>query len=204
MPNRDFFALGEDQRQVLEYVFTEGACRVYELSSPFDRELAEFKSVADIEARYAIHDWTVPDREALLLQLHPRDAAGKLVIERIELIPRKCKGATFRYACKGWGLVQLYLESVHRGVLRASHTNHNSPKRATAWSSTLPELGTPKAWNWSEVTAFSRRLNRHIDKLAVAKIGSQRVLPHAAHFLSTQPAGPNHPLQWTGAAERLS
>jgi hypothetical protein len=193
MPNRDFFALGEDHRQVLDHVFTEGACRVFELYSPFDTELAEFKSVADIEARCKIDDWSVPDREILLLQLHPHDAAGKLVIERIELNPRKCKGATFRYSCNGWGLVQLYLESVRRGALHPSHTNHNSPKRAAAWSSTYPDLGSPEAWNWNEVIAFSRRLNRHIDKLAVAKIDSQRVLPRAAKFLVTQPTGPNHP-----------
>src|SRR4051794_33224432 len=117
MPNRNFFALGQDHRQVLDYLFAENACRVFELSSPFDMELAEFKSVADIEARYRIHDWTAQDREDLLLQLHPHDAAGKLVIERIELNPRKCKGATFRYACRGWGLVQFYLRSVHRGTL---------------------------------------------------------------------------------------
>lgn len=31
MPNRDFFALGEDHRHVLEHVFTEAACRIFEL-----------------------------------------------------------------------------------------------------------------------------------------------------------------------------
>jgi hypothetical protein len=183
MPNRNFFALGEDHRRVLDHVFSEGACRVFESYSPFDAELAEFKSVADIEARYGFHDWTASAREDLLLQLHPHAAAGKRVIQRIELIPRKCNGAMFRYSCNGWGLVQLYLSNVHAGVLRPSHTNHNSAKRATAWSMTYPDLGPPEAWNWNEVTAFSRRLIRHIDKLAVAKIGAQRVLPQAAQFL---------------------
>lgn len=203
MPNRDFFAVGGDHRQVLDHVFAEGACRVFESYSPFDTDLAEFKSVADIEARYGINDWSGSDRDVLLLQLHPHDAAGKLVIERIELDSRKCEGARFRFSCNGWGLVQLYLWSVDRGVLHPSHTNHNSPKRATAWSSTYPELGAPDAWHWSEVTAFSRRLNRHIDKLAVATIGSRRVLPEAAEFLRTQQAGRNDPLPWTGAAGRL-
>ena len=202
MPNRDFFALGEDRRQVLDYVFADGACRVFELYSPFDAELAEFKAVADVEARYAIRDWTVPDSQGLLLQLLPHDAAGELVIDRVELNPRKCNGATFRYSCKGWGLVQLYLESVHRGVLRPSHTNHNSPKRAKAWSSTYPELGAPEAWNWDEVVAFSRRLNRQIDKLAVARIGSRRVLPKAADFLQTRLPGADHALQWTSRTVR--
>ena len=43
-------------------------------------------------------------------------------------------------------------------------------------------LGPVSAWNWPAVTSFSRRLNRYIHKLAIAKIGSYAVLPFAAQL----------------------
>jgi hypothetical protein len=187
MPNCDFLAAGPDHRAVLEFVLGQADCRVYELYSEFDQPLFEFRTLADFEKHYSILDWNaLHSRQSMLLQLYPPNASGKFVKHRIALDSRRCKGATFRYESSGWGLIQLYLQSPIKRTgkqwLEASHTNHNSERRARAWESTYPELGPVSAWNWPVVTSFSRRLNRYIHKLAVAKIGSYAVLPFAAQL----------------------
>jgi len=44
-------------------------------------------------------------------------------------------------------------------------------------------MGDPAAWNWKAVTGASSKLNRSIRRMAVDKIGSRRVLPHAARSI---------------------
>lgn len=100
-------------------------------------------------------------------------------MRRYELNPGALGDATFRFACEGWGLIQLFLRTPRDGQLPVSHTNHNSAARARAWAPTYPELGDPDLWDWRQVARASRRLNRHIQGLAVAKDGSRPVLPAA-------------------------
>lgn len=185
MPNCDFWAFGDDHRVILDYIFAAGECRVFESYSVPDQELVEFRSLIDFQDRFRIESWDDGPSETMLLQLYPNGACGKFMINRFALDPRKCNGATFRYRCEGWGLVQLYLEAPYRNVLRESHTNHNSDKRAAAWEATYPEFGPASDWNWQVLTSFSRHLNRFIHKVAVDKIGSRVVLPNAKRFLAS-------------------
>ncbi len=187
MPNCDFFAAGSDHLAILEFVLGQADCRVYESYSQFDQSLSEFRTIADFESCYSISDWSRSQpRQSILLQLCSANSLGRVLKRKISLDSRRCKGATFRYAAEGWGLIQLYLESPRKRSgqqwLEASHTNHNSEKRALAWESLNPELGPVSGWNWNAVTSFSRRLNRHIHKLAVAKNGSRVILPFAAQL----------------------
>ena len=186
MPNCDFFACGDDHRVILEHIFDNLPCRIFELSSRFDSELAEFASLADIERHFGIDNWSRNEHRSLLLTIYAADANGSLNFRRIALDSTKCDGATFRYSCDGWGLIQLYLESPRKGGLRNSHTNHNSEKRAGNWSPTYPEMGDPADWNWAAVNSFSRKLNRFIRKCGVHKIGSRVVLPCASEFMETE------------------
>jgi hypothetical protein len=104
---------------------------------------------------------------------------------RIDFHPGARGDTTFRYCCEGWGLIQLYYGgSVGTQELRWSHTNHNTEKRASAWAPTVPRLGDPAAWNWAAVTGASGKLNRAIRRMAVSKIGSRPVLPHAGQFIA--------------------
>jgi hypothetical protein len=179
MPNCDFYAVGDDHRAILEFLIEDGSCRIFEMYSPFGQRVKEFHNLTDFRARYDFRDWHLGCNESILLQLYAHDSSAKVAFERIELDPKRCQGATFRYKTVGWGLVQLYLEPVRRNKLHSSHTNHNSEKRARAWEETSPELGPVARWNWKSVTSFSRRLNSFIRKLAVFKIGSRVVLPQA-------------------------
>lgn len=179
MPNCDFYALKEDLRPVLDFVFEASGCRVFEHYSPFDSPLAEFHTIAEIEARYplGICMGTAP---SVLLQLLPA-SAGRLVMERIALDPAKCGGATFRYVASGWGMIQLQLGGMSSQRIVMSHTNHNSKRRARAWEPTCADaLGPVSDWDWTLVERTSRRINAQIRKLASEKIGSRPILPAAA------------------------
>src|SRR5689334_19395898 len=125
MPNCDFYAAGTDHKTVLDYVLGSGDCDVYESYSRFDQSLRQFHSLVDFEEHFSINDWNVGAQQTLSLQLYPRDAGGQVFHEPINLKPEACSGAKIRYHIAGWGLVQLYLEPVLEGRLRASHTNHN-------------------------------------------------------------------------------
>ena len=107
-------------------------------------------------------------------------------MQRVDLDPSKCDGATYRFYCRGWGLIQLYLFSPVKGrenSLNNSHTNHKSETRAMKWAGSDSEDG-PETWNWPVVRAFSRKLNRFIRKSSVAKIRSRVVLAGAQDYLS--------------------
>jgi len=180
MPNCDFYAAGTDHKTILEFLLSPIECDIYELYSRVGQSLRQFQSLTDFEEHFAISNWAEGANETIRLNVYPHGAKGKLLKRRIQLDPKRCHGATFRYRADGWGLVQLYLEHPHNGRLRDSHTNHNSPKRAAAWARTFHEMGDPGKWDWERVTAFSRRLNRFIRSLAVSNKGSRVILPFAA------------------------
>src|SRR5206468_9629742 len=107
------------------------------------------------------------------------------IARRVDLLPGVLADATFRYCYEGWGLIQLYYGGpVGTQELRWSHTNHNTQKRTSAWAATTRRLGDPSEWNWAAVTSASGRLNRAVRRMAVSKIGSHPVLPHAARFIA--------------------
>jgi hypothetical protein len=184
MPNCDFYAVDKDLEDVLNFVFQELPVRVFESYSSFEHELTELKSVQDIADHYPLGQCK-NNSESVLLQLWAVNSSKEVRIRKIKLDPKKCDGAQFRYTIEGWGLIQLYLGGVSKSGVIASHTNHNSEKRANAWSSTYSDrMGSPAAWNWKEVTAISNKLNRYIRKAAVTKQGSRPVLKAAADLLA--------------------
>lgn len=175
MPNLDFYAADDDWSAVLDAVFDSGMFRIFESDSEPDRELREFHAASE-----------VPDGpEGRHLSLFVIGSGPGPMVKRVDLVPGVLAGATFRYCCEGWGLVQLYYGgAVGTEELRWSHTNHNTEKRALAWVTTLQRLGDPSAWDWAAITSASSRLNRVIRRMAVSKIGSHPVLPHAARFIA--------------------
>ncbi len=173
MPHLDFYALGEDYRRILEFVFGCGRFRVFELASQPDCEVIEFSGPEQLD------DGGLLERGALL-QLFPFECGGSVFFRRCQLRPGAWGEAGFRWSCEGWGLIQLYLQVPHASRLRPSHTNHFSQAKALAVSTSRPELGEIGLWDWKAVEGASRRLNRHIQGLGVAKSGNRPVLAAAA------------------------
>jgi len=185
MPNCDFYAAREDHEPLLQWLFADGSCDVYENYSDFERPLRQFKRASDVMAEFErVHaDGQVAD--TVHLQLHVRDAGPRFVPRRVSLNPAACDGAKYRFAAEGWGLIQLYLSTVRHGRIENSHTNHNSQKRAEAWAPTILRSGPPTDWDFKKITAYSGRLNRQIKSLAVAKIRSRVILPGALALWKT-------------------
>jgi hypothetical protein len=171
VPNLGFYATDDDWPGVLEAVFDSGLFRVFESGSEPDRPLREFHTPAEVpDGPHGRH-----------LALFVIGSGPEPTGTRVDLRA----GATVRYRCEGWGLVQLlYGGAFGTEELRWSHTNHNTEKRALAWAATLQRLGDPADWDWAAVTSASSRLNRIIRKMAVSKVGSHPVLPHAARFIA--------------------
>jgi hypothetical protein len=180
MPNIDFYAAGTDFLAVLTYVFKQSACRVFESYSPLGEEIAEFKSINDLSARYPIGVCR-GSGPSVLLQLVPPSASHQFRVRRIPMQPELSEGHTFRHAVEGWGLIHLHLGGIGPQGLVKSHSNHNTEARARKWLETRRELGPIEIWNWRETTVVSSGLNRFIrTKLAAYKLGSRPVLPDAA------------------------
>ncbi len=137
-------------------------------------------SVADIEKRFTLSKCKGVTHSALL-QLWPVAASDNVTVRRVDLDPKRCGGHTFRYRIEGWGLIQLYLGGTGPKGIVASHTNHNSEKRARAWEGESDSLGPVSRWDWREVVRVSSQINRHIrTNLAVGKQQSRPILPEAA------------------------
>lgn len=178
MPNCNFYALQSDLETVLGFVFDKSGCRVFESYSEYGKSLCEFRSVAQLKERYPLGHCrgTAP---SVLLMLLP-ESAGDLVVEQIPK-ERVRPDEPVRFSAGGWGLIALQLGGESPKGIVASHTNHNSEKRALAWHGTYGDVyGPPSAWNWPLVESASRRINSFVRKAAVAKAGSRPVLPAAA------------------------
>ena len=188
MPNLDFYAVGEDHRAVLDVVFAMGCFEVFEAYSECGQRLRTFTTTAQVPlGESATH----------LLMLFAAGSGPGATIERYDVRPFPGAAMTWREQARGWGLVQLVLDSrlTLHGELRTCHTNHNTAARAARWADVYSTLGSLEAWDFTAVARHSRKLNRAIAALAVAKVGSHPVLPRAA----TQPqhvpgAFPHQPL----------
>lgn len=179
MSNLYFYAVADDLRALLEYVFGATDCRVYEAYSKYDSELREFRSLADIESAFALGDDPDGTSAAALLALWSPGTRGTLDVERIALdVPRH----KYRYTIAGWGMLQLQLGGVHGRELTKSRFCHNTEARARAWESTYASrLGQVAAWDWGEITRLSRALQYHIrSRLSSERFKARPVLRAAA------------------------
>jgi hypothetical protein len=116
MANLDFYALGDDLRSLLRFVYAETDIVVYELASEFDRDAQRFASLTDLEAAF-----NLGGHEAGHLQLWAPSVMARPVIRRIDL---KVPGHSFRYVVEGAELIQLSLDGQRDGVIYHTHYGH--------------------------------------------------------------------------------
>lgn len=177
MPNCDFYATIDDHRELLNWLFSEGTCSVYELYSSFDTDLKKFSSANEVLAQFDRCDATGERWRSVELQLYVSGAGPVFQPRRVSVNPKFCNGATYRYSAEGWGLVQLYLCRPTQAGLDSSHTNHFTQRGAAAKAATEEERANVDSWDFKRITAFSSRLNRQIRNLSVGKLNSRPVLP---------------------------
>lgn len=174
MPNLDFYALGDDYRLVFDFIFAQPGWNLREMYSRLEQPIRVFTSTAEILAA------TDPDAKAEHFALWSPQMGAAVEERRIDFDAATVAkyNATHRFEATGWGLIQLYTTRPTARGLGASHTNHNSEKRAQAWEPVANQAVTP--WDFTEVKRISSRLNRYIARISTDKIGSRPILP-AAH-----------------------
>jgi hypothetical protein len=116
MANLDFYALGDDMRSLLRFLYEETDVVVYESASQFDRSARQFASLTELEAAFNLDGHTIGR-----LQLWSPTVMVRPVIRRIEL---KGPEHSFRYAVEGAGLIQLYIDGEREGVISHTHFGH--------------------------------------------------------------------------------
>ena len=171
--NLDFFAGEDDQRAVLDFLFSSTDVRVFESYSEYGADLREFRSTDELVAIFPVGTDPHGNGHAVLLQLWSPSVMQDLVIRRFSLDPAHCNGHTFRHNIEGGGLIQLYLGGVCGWVVTKSHYGHQSQARAQAWQ-------VDNGVNWDALKTLSARIQYHVrSRLAAGKAGSRPVLPQA-------------------------
>jgi len=167
MANLDFYALGDDLRSLLQFLYAETDVIVYELASEFDRDARRFASLAELEAVFSLGVY-----RAGRLQLWSPSVMARPVIRRIEItVP----GHSFRYAVEGAGLIQLYLDGGRDRVIYHTHFGHWNEAGARQRS-----VHPADDCNWPALTKLSGRIQRHIrSKLTAAKLYARPILHQA-------------------------
>ena len=166
MANLDFYALGDDLRDLVQFVFSEDIV-IYELSSRFDCEVRQFRTLAELEAAFPLG--THP---AGHLQLWSPSIMAQPVIRRITLtgVP----GHIFRFAGEGAGLMQLYLDGIREGIGYHSHFGHCNEAGARKRS-----LHPTDECDWPALRKLSGPIQRHIrGRLTAVRLYSRPVLRH--------------------------
>ncbi|MBS1664016.1 MAG: hypothetical protein JST68_23425 [Bacteroidetes bacterium] len=173
----DFFADKQDKIEILNFIFTQTSLEVFDLSSPPGQEINQYRSASEIESRFDLENGS---SYAITLNCWAPEFGGKVLIRKVELNPKYCKGHTFRYTSEGWGMMQLYFGGIKDNALFHSHIGHFNEKGAQKWESVNRVNGAVNAWNWKNIEQTSRKLKYQIhNKMATLKIGSWGVLKGA-------------------------
>jgi len=182
MPNCDWYATPTDNKPILDFIFEEKIFDVYENASEYKQPLKRFNSTQEVLAQFNNRYPNGKLWHSVYLQLYVKGSGPPFKATRISLKPQKCDGATYRYAAKGVGLIQFYIEKCEAGKLRNSHTNHNSKKRAEKWAGVAFDFNEVDRWDFDLINKVSSRLNRQIRKQQVAKFGPRVVFQQASEL----------------------
>ena len=168
MANLDFYALTDDLRSVVRFLFEETDVVIYELSSEFDSEVRQFRSPSELEEVFQLGTY-----RAGHFQLWSPSVMTAPVIRRIDLqgVPRH----SYRYAVEGAGLMQLYLDGTRDNVIFHSHYGHWNEAGARQRS-----IHDADDCDWSALGKLSGHIQRHIRGQALAKLHARPILPQAS------------------------
>src|SRR5688500_15610156 len=114
MANLDFYAVKDDIRALMHFIFEETDVRVFESYSECDQELREFRSYRELDSAFDVGVDPHGNGHCVLLQLWSPSVTQDVAISRIELKPTKRRPHTFRYNIYGIGVIQLYLGGLHK------------------------------------------------------------------------------------------
>ena len=167
MANLDFYALCGDLRSLFEFLFAETDVVAIELSSEYERDPRQFKSLAELETVFHLGAY-----RAGHLQLWSPSVMVRPVIRRVAL---KVPGHSFLYAVEGAGLIQLYLDGQRDGVIYHTHFGHWNEAGARQRS-----VHPADDCDWGALAKLSGRIQRHVrGRLCAAKLYARPILHEA-------------------------
>lgn len=166
MPNLDFYATGDDLRELLSFIHAQTDIVVFDSYSELDQEVRRFKSLEQVEAAHRLGG-----HPAIHFQLWSQAVMKRPIIRRIEL---KVPGHTFRYAVEGAGLMQLYPDGVKDGIIHHTHFGCWTEAGARRRS-----IHSPDDCDWRALSKVSGQIQRQVRKMATAKLYTRPVLRHA-------------------------
>lgn len=149
---------------IVEAIY-QGDPEVFEAYSEFESELRHFPTKESLQQLIADKLADSTKHKFIFCLLRYPGSNGLIVKRRVELNPKKCDGATFRYLMEGWGLIAFQLTLTDIDNISCTFSV-NSKKRAETWSDIHPELGSPSLWNWQIIEKNTRRLIRVLRKEA--------------------------------------
>ena len=149
--------------ELLASIFLESGVDVYPAYSDLGEHILQFQDANEVH-KFAKVNLFVP-KGLLHLAIRYPNSGPAVQIQKISLNPDKCNGFTFRFSADGWGLIHVLCEA-KTGTEINCRISVNSPKRASHWQDTSPELGDPAEWDWPIVEKHARRLIRIIKKLS--------------------------------------
>lgn len=175
MANVDFYALKEDLRGLMHFIYEETDLRVFESYSEPDAVLREFRTFRELSEAFEIGMDEHGHGYGVLLQLWSASVTKDVNIVRFELKQTKKRPHKFRHRISGIGLIQLYLGGQHKNLITHSHYGHWSEAGARQRAG-----GNADAVDWKTFSQLSGRIQRHIrNKIAVAKVMGRPILPAA-------------------------
>jgi hypothetical protein len=167
MAQLDYFALDEDFYDLMQFVLSETGIVMYEAYSRIDSEIRRVTSVNELRAM-------ADERLAggLLLRGWFPDVQDTVNFRRFKLNPEV---GSHRTSLEGASVMQFAQGRIDRGRLKCSTFSHWN--EAGALHRGIPDAN---GVNWAIMRRYSGRIHRHVrNKLAVAKLQSAAVLPHA-------------------------
>lgn len=156
-----FYAARQDVLDVLDHILSLPDVRLFEMYSPYDTGIREIKAVKDFGGYYPAFQAEGGLQKEVFLSLWLTRIAPANPIERIELDPDRCNGATFRYCVNGGGTVNLYLGGRDQSALSRTLVSWNSQARAVKW-------GIDAGIDWTLHRKWTNKLKYHITKRMAA------------------------------------
>jgi hypothetical protein len=147
----------------IDSIFETGQPVVYEAYSEYGQKIKSFLSSHELRIHIKL---LIRNGEKFLhYAIYYPESKGYVEEERINLDPKKCKGATFRYAINGWGIIYFQCDYKNQPNLEC-RIAVNSSKRAEKWSGTYPNFKTPSLWDWKIVESNAKRLTKNLKKMS--------------------------------------
>jgi hypothetical protein len=172
MANLDFYALADDLRSLLAFLYAETDIVVYELSSRDNCEIRSFHSVTELTDAFELGAY----RTTHLILWSP-SVMARPIIRRVDAT--QAPTPFFRYHISGAGLIQFYLDGVRDGVIHHSHFGHWNEARAKY----LPD-DLVSGCDWAALRKLSGKIQRHVrGRCATVKLHSCPILHQAWHMV---------------------